>query len=78
MPGLLTCAGGWRDDGAAGYRHFLAELALGRPRVRVRPRILPASARPPYPRSDPRWTVLIAELSTVPRIHRPLWVVGSS
>ena len=27
-----------------------------------------------YPRSDPRRTELIAELYTVPRIHRPLWV----
>jgi hypothetical protein len=27
-----------------------------------------------YPRSDPRRTELIAELDTVPRIQRPLWV----
>jgi hypothetical protein len=27
-----------------------------------------------YPRSDPRRTELIAELYTVPRIQRPLWV----
>ena len=27
-----------------------------------------------YPRNDPRWAELIAELYAVPRIQRPLWV----
>ena len=74
MPGSLTCAGGWRDDRAAGHCHVLAEPALGRRRVRVRSGILPASARPHLP--SQRSSADRADRGTVRRASHPATSLG--